>query len=584
MSQAAPAPSAASLSDLEDRLDALAKLEELAEDLHALSSRRKSNRLIRLGLKAWREGRIETAGRAALKATQYDEANAKAYQLLGLYLERMGYTHKALVTYERGLEIDPGNPDLMLNIGGTAWTMKLYEGAAKMFRLYIAARPDEPHGYNNLANTLSDMGKLDEAIETLRQAIYRMPEQPILWNALGTILTENGRVRESFVFFNEAIRLEPDFGRFHHNLGHAYLHAGLLAEGLEAYDRALELCVDPADILEMKHSRSMCLIGMGRLEEGFTAHEIRLDPHFRTYAHHAVNAHYWAGEDLAGKKILIIGEQGLGDEIMFANVLPDLARDVGPNGKLMIAIDERMIPLFQRSFPQALVGTFADRAWVDENGKKALRLVPFAEGENAPDSWALMASPLGKYRKHLEDFPHQAFLKPDPERVSEFRAKLAEGGPGLKVGICWRSMLMSSNRAKFYSALDMWGPILKTPGVRFINLQYGDCQEELARGEEMHGVKIEVMEGLDLKNDIDGAAALSAALDLMISAPTASAALAAAVGTETWFMTATRGWPELGTEEYPWYRKSRCFHPADFGAWQDIIPQVAAALAKYQPG
>lgn len=584
MSQAALAPSVAALSDLEDRLEALARLEELAEDLQALSGRRKSNRLIRLGLKAWRQGRIEAAGRAALKATQYDDTNVKAYQLLGLYLERMGFVHKALVTYERGLEIEPGNPDLMLNLGGTAWTMKLYDGAAKMFRLYIAARPDEPHGYNNLANTLSDMGNVDEAIETLRQAIYRMPEQSILWNALGTILTENGRVGESFVFFDEAIRLEPDCARFYHNLGHAYQHAGQLTDGLKVYDKALKLGIDPADILEMKHSRSMCLIGMGRLEEGFTAHEIRLDPHFRSYAHHVVNAPYWKGEDIKGKKFLVVAEQGLGDEIMFAAALPDMVRDVGPDGKLLLAVDERLIPLFQRSFPEAYVGTYADRAWTDENGKKALRLVPFAEGDNAPDWWALMASPLYKYRKSVEDFPRQAFLKPDPERVAEFAQKLAAGGPGLKIGICWRSMLMTNSRAKYYSALDMWGPILKTPGVRFINLQYGDCQEELARAEEMHGIKIEVMEGLDLKNDIDGAAALSATLDLMISAPTASAALAAAVGTETWFMVAARGWPQLGTEEYPWYRKTKCFHPAVFGDWQEVITRAATALAERRNG
>ena len=75
----------------------------------------------------------------------------------------------------------------------------------------------------------------------------------------------------------------------------------------------------------------------------------------------------------------------------------------------------------------------------------------------------------------------------------------------------------------------------------------------------MHGVKIHVIDGLDLKNDIDGAAALSAALDLVISAPTAAAAIAASVGTEVWFLTAGRTWPQLGTDEFPWYRATRVF-------------------------
>ncbi len=79
---------------------------------------------------------------------------------------------------------------------------------------------------------------------------------------------------------------------------------------------------------------------------------------------------------------------------------------------------------------------------------------------------------------------------------------------------CW-----TRSAAKYYSHLDAWGPILKAPGITFINLQYGDCREEIARAEERHGVKIHMIEGLDLKNDIDGAAALSSVVDLMISAP-----------------------------------------------------------------
>ena len=96
---------------------------------------------------------------------------------------------------------------------------------------------------------------------------------------------------------------------------------------------------------------------------------------------------------------------------------------------------------------------------------------------------------------------------------------------------------------------------------------------------ERHGVDIKVIDGLDLKNDIDGAAALSAALDLVVSAPTAAAATAASVGTEVWFLTAGRTWPQLGTDEYPWYRKTNVFSPAKFGDWNELIPRVGEALA-----
>ena len=127
-------------------------------------------------------------------------------------------------------ELDPEDPELLINLGLTAWNLKLTEGAAKMFRLYIAACPDSPLGYNNLGSVQSDMGKPDVAIETLRAALYRMPDQAILWNSLATVLAEEGRAEESLVFYEEAARLEPKFARAYHNLGFAYQHLSRLRQ------------------------------------------------------------------------------------------------------------------------------------------------------------------------------------------------------------------------------------------------------------------------------------------------------------------------------------------------------------------
>jgi hypothetical protein len=112
-----------------------------------------------------------------------------------------------------------------------------------------------------------------------------------------------------------------------------------------------------------------------------------------------------------------------------------------------------------------------------------------------------------------------------------------------------------------------------------VNLQYGDCQDELARATALHGIEIRQIEGLDLKNDIEGAAALSAALDLVISAPTAAAATAGSVGAEVWFLTAGRTWPQLGTDEFPWYRKSHVFAPDGFGDWGSAVQKLAGELS-----
>ncbi|HWY61174.1 MAG TPA: tetratricopeptide repeat protein [Rhizomicrobium sp.] len=580
MAQAVPLPTMDLRAGVDARMEALEKLEVLVENVVREKARHRSNVTLKRSIRSWRKGDIVKAGQWALKATEIDGENSKAFHVLAMALERMGHLHKALVTYERAFQLDPEDPELLINLGLTAWNLKLTDGAANMFKLYIAACPDSPLGYNNLGSVQSDMGEPDVAIETLRAALYRMPDQAILWNSLATVLAEEGRADESLVFYEEAARLEPNFARAYHNLGYAYQHLSRLEDALVSYNRALELVVDPAEKIETRHSRSICLIGSGRLEEGFREYEIRNHERFRAYFHHIIDAPQWRGEDLTGKKLLLVGEQGLGDEIMFANVLPDAQKAVGETGKLQICVDQRMVKLFQRSFPEAEVGTYDDRTLIDNDGNKALRLVPFASKENKPDLWAPMGSALQYYRKALADFPHKPILVPDADRAAKFKESLARL-PGRKVGLCWRSMMMGAKRGKYFMPIESWGAILKTPGVSFVNLQYGDSAAEIARAQEKFGVTIHQMDGLDLKQDIDGAAALSAALDLVLSAPTAAAHIAASVGTEVWFLSAGQGWPQLGTDEYPWHANTKVFSPEKCGDWNAVMPRFAGAFAAF---
>jgi tetratricopeptide (TPR) repeat protein len=581
MAQPQPLPTLDALAGVDAKLAALAKLEALHEEVRAELARHASNEKLRDAIKAWRAGDIVRAGQLALESAGEDQNNPKSYHLLGMALERMGHLHKALVTYERAFQLDPDDPELLINLGLIAWNLKQNDGAARMFSLYIDRCPDSPLGYNNLGSILCDMGDAASAIETLRAAIFRLPGESILWNSLATVLAEEGRAEESLTFYNEAVRLDPSFARLHHNLGYAYAHLGMLEQSLASYDRALSTAVDPAERLETEHSRAICLIGMGRLVEGFRAFENRNQPRFRAFVNHIIRAPQWAGEDLAGKRLMVVGEQGLGDEFMFANILPDLARAVGASGKLQIVVDPRLVPLFQRSFPEADVGPYDDRTLIDPDGNQALRFVPLIADQGEPDLWCPMGSALQFLRRQIADFPHQPFLKPDAERVAGFRAALSARGKGPFVGICWRSMMLGAKRAKYYSALSMWEPILKVPGVTFVNVQYGDAAADIAYAKEQFGVDIAVLD-VDLKDDIDGAAALSAALDLVISAPTAAAANAGAVGTEVWFLAAGRVWPQLGTDEYPWYRKTRVLSPETFGDWPALMPRVAAELTAFE--
>jgi tetratricopeptide (TPR) repeat protein len=580
MVQAAIAPGLESRAGAGAQEDAIARFEG-TPSFDCERHRQTSNAILRRAIKSWRGGDIARAAKLALEATGADNGNAQAYHVLAMCLERMGHLHKALVTYERAFELDPHDPDLLINLGLTAWGLKMTDGATDMFRRFIAVRPDSPLGYNNLGTILCELGDTRTALDTLRNAILRMPHEPVLWNSLATVLAEGGRADESVVFYQEAIRLAPDFARPWHNLGFAYSHLGLLDKAFDAYENARARAVDPVEVMEGTHSRSVCLMGMGRLEEGFRDYEIRNSPRFRSYVHHMVKAPAWNGEPLAGKRLLIVGEQGLGDELMFSTTLPDLIEAVGPEGRLQIAVDPRLVTMFRRSFPAANVGAYEDRKLIGPEGAHEVRFIPWCANDGEPDFYATMGTPLQFFRKRIDDFPGRVLIAPDAARTAEFRRRLDAIGPGPFVGICWRSMMRDTKRQKYFSALDLWGPIFATPGVTFVNVQYGDCRDELARARAEHNVNIVEFDDLDLRTDIEGAAALSAALDLVLSAPTAAAAIAASVGTEVWFLTAGRTWPQLGTDRFPWYAKTRVLSPEKFGDWNALLPHAGAKLAAF---
>src|SRR5262245_11616032 len=143
----------------------IARVEQTAQTTATLKARRQSNKLLLRALKAWRRGETVPAAKLSLEATNVDETNAQAYHLLAITLEKLGHLHKALVTYEKAFQLEPNDPDLILNLGLTAWNTGNMDGAERMFRVYIETRPDSPEGYNNLASVLRDRGDIDQAIE-----------------------------------------------------------------------------------------------------------------------------------------------------------------------------------------------------------------------------------------------------------------------------------------------------------------------------------------------------------------------------------------------------------------------------------
>jgi tetratricopeptide (TPR) repeat protein len=554
--------------------DALATLNEAVRELKALAVQP----ILKRAIEALNREDFVAGGRWAIKALEKDEKNGVGWYLLAMARERAGDFTSSIKAYEAALQLLPDHAEVANDLGRLAYRMGMHEQAEKLFRHYVEHAPDRPEGVNNLATVVRDRGRPDEAVELLRQAIGVNPEAQMLWNTLGTILMERGDLETACIFFSEAIRLAPTFGKSRYNLSQVKLGLGDPEGALEDCEEAMKLVITADDRQMMLLARSSYQLAMSRLGEGWDDYEARLSPQFADVTNFFIDRPRWSpGADVAGKTVLVVGEQGLGDEILFANVLPDLLEKLGPEGKLRIAVEPRLVSLFQRSFPTAEVTWHTTHVWAT----RPLRSAPNTDHASA-DLWTPMGSLMREFRRTLDDFPaHKGFLKPDPKRVAHWRKVLKTAPAGPKVGLLWKSATNKDARQRYFSPFSQWAPVLKTPGVSFINLQYGDCSEELAQAEEEFGVRIWTPPGIDLKKDLDDVAALCAAMDLVVGFANASFNLAASSGTPVWLISTPGSWPRLGTDRYPWYPQARVFITPTYGDWDGVMTLIGDALGAH---
>lgn len=532
--------------------------------------------ILQAALEALNRGELGKARALTRQVLESAPDCGEAWHVAALCHERDGDLNGALAAYERALALRPEDADLANDLGRLAMQMGLFPVAEALFRRFIAERPEAVDGPNNLACALRDQLRYGDAVDVLRPALLQHPESALLWNTLGAVVAEAGDTGTAVTFFDEALRLDPLFAKARYNRANVRLSLDDAPGALEDCEAALESAQpNEAERAMMRFARSTMLLASGRLAEGWDAYEARLAPRHVDVTHFVAEAEPWTPETaLAGRSVLVFGEQGLGDEVMFANVLPALLDALGPQGRLTLAVERRLVPLFQRSFPQAEVGPH-DTYNVEH---QSLRTARFARGRPF-DLWAPMASLLRRFRRELDDFEERpAFLRADPARVAFWRDRLAAEGGGFTVGLLWKSLKVASQRARLYSPFAEWAAVLRTPGVRWVNLQYGECGPELHHAREALGIEIWSPPGLDLKEDLDEVAALSSALDLVVGPANATLNIAAACGTPAWFVCPLGAWPMLGSTGYPWYPRARAFTLKSSGGWGPVMAEVAATL------
>jgi tetratricopeptide (TPR) repeat protein len=443
--------------------------------------------------------------------------------------------------------------------------------AAEFFRKVLAQEPGRIEALIHLANLFRAQGQFEGARALLEPALARHPESPELRLTLGSIWREAGDREQAKQFYRAALELRPDYDLALSNLADLLAGDGDFETARTLYDQALKAGSGHAQI---RLNRAILHFQKGNLAEGWRDYAARTDIPNKVPATD-LKLGEWRGTPLDRTRLLVRAEQGVGDQLMFMSLIPDLLAGAG-QGQVILECEARLAPLAARSFPGALVrpqslatvngAVKADYAWLKKDG-----------GANAV---TLMGSLPRWLRKTLDAFPKEnVFLMADPQERARWKNMFAALGSPL-TGICWRSGKSGGHRSAQYAPLEMWGAFLRDLPGAIVSCQYDGTAEEIAALEQMSGRKIFVPPALDQKNELDRTAAMLSALDCVISAPTAVSWLAASVGVKTIKLNYHVSWTAFGQEYEPFAPACISIGPKRPGDWNGAFGRLAALIAR----
>jgi len=560
------------------------------------------------------------------EAIALDSTQARSHTLLGMALGQIGRHQEALASLDRAIELgatnaDGSRADALVALGRPAEAIASFDRA-------LALDPNSIADWCNRGAALLDLGRAAEAAESFDHAIVLAPDFAQAHYNRGNALGVLGQYASALVSYDRALALDPSYVDALNNhanmldrldrpaealasvqaaLALAPAHAGALvtrsvllrklrrsAEALAGCERVLAANPQDVDALTVygdllidlerfddataaldrlialrpnadgaKWNKSLICLGLGRFQEGWPLYE-----HRWVGAKGLVPRPYpqprWNGERLEGP-LMVWGEQGLGDEILHASMIPEL---IARTPSIVLEAEPRLVALFARSFPAVQV--------------IALREELYAGPIDAQE-------PLGGlgrfFRTAWEDFPRreQGYLVPDAARVQALRGRLAADGRAV-VGISWVSKAPVGGASKSARLVD-FDPLLRVPGCRFVDLQYGDTGAERVALARDCNVTVERLPDIDNTNDLDGLAALMAACDSIVTVSNTTAHLAGALGRPTWVMVPhghARIWYWFHDRDVsPWYGRTRVRRQRSGEPWTAVVARVVQEVSPF---
>ncbi|MBS0417407.1 MAG: tetratricopeptide repeat protein [Proteobacteria bacterium] len=506
-------------------------------------------------------------GQAAMALASFDRALAlqpndpTASHNRGLALMSLARYDEARQSFERTLQLAPGSvPTLM-------WRGKCYlemgrpaEALASLQQACTLAPGDFAANFQ-LGITLARLNRKDEAVAAFSAAIAGNARSAEAFNNRGAVLVRQFRPADAIADFRRAIELNPGYADAYVNYGNTLKGLGQYSAALQQLDHALTL--KPGD-LTARWSKALIQLSRGNFAEGWPLYESRLELEPARQLQRNYNRPRWTGaEPLNGRSLLVHAEQGLGDTLQFARYIRPL-EDLG--ARVVFEVQPVLMQLLRSLPTQATL---------------------IARGDPVPDTdfhTPLLSLPLA-LQTRLDTIPGGApYLSVDTQAEQTWRERLT-ALPGRKIGILWHgnpeAEQISALQARSYP-LAAAAPLAQLSGVTLVSLQKGPGAEQRRQVDFADRVvQLTDPQHMGAAELATETAPLLKCLDLVITADTALAHLAGALGVRVWLvLQSVPDWRWLvDRSDSPWYPSMRLFRQRTAGNWVEVFEDIAGVIA-----
>jgi tetratricopeptide (TPR) repeat protein len=509
-----------------------------------------------MGRRLMQAGRSLDAQLCCQQALALEPNHVDTLHLMGLLsLQAKQYDHA--VAWIARANLQDRKADYLCSLGIALEQQSLHSEALKAFDKGVEVKPDDAELWVARGDAQARLGQQAEALLSYQRVAKLNPANPDICNTIGASLQKLGRDEEALTWFDKAIALHPRFVR-------ALLNKAFTLTQLQHFDAAfaafdLAKAIDP-DNADLKFLLSLLHLLTGNFEAGWAGREARWQTETRPASYPQYAQPMWRGDaDVAGKTILVLEDEGLGDTIQFARYIPMLA---ARGARVVLLVGDPVHSLLSK-----LPG-------VAQCIPKSLRALP-AFDMHCP----VCSLPLA-FGMRLETVPSAVPYLPVPpvEQVQAWEGRLRDRlGPrsGLRVGLAWSGRPTHVNDRNRSLPLRSLLPLLDC-GATFVSLQKEVRPEDAAILRE----RAEIVDLTARLTDFAETAALASCLDLVITVDTAVAHLAGALARPIWLLlpyTPDYRWL-LDRDDSPWYPTMRLFRQDASRDYAGVIERVRAEL------